>query len=224
MGCGTRSAHHRHPRRSWRCRRRVTGCFCLPPKLGLPVRPRLDRRLDLRDMADGLPLVYGCPAQPSGRTSSPPPPDSTGAVQTPPIVTALRASLRRALRQLEDEFGPVGAGWRWQNVQRATRYYPLFTRDTSKTGQRRFAPTLRPDGGHPTALAWGPSPVFPAVQSTASWSARGDAPDWSRVLIRHRNPYASAFRSRRATDPVEPYGVERTTSIAPSVRLVPPDE
>ena len=154
-------------------------------------------------------------------TAPPLPPDSTGAVPERPVITALAASLRRALAQLEEEYGEIGASWRWQNVQQATRYYPLFTRDESAAGRHRFAPTVRPDGGHPTTLAWGPSPVFPSPEATATWSARGSAPEWSPVWIRHRDLYDAKYRTRRLVDPVEPYAVERAASPEPSLRLVP---
>ncbi|MEP0548392.1 MAG: penicillin acylase family protein [Rhodothermales bacterium] len=156
-------------------------------------------------------------------TAPPPPPDSTGFVPVPPVIAALKASFRRALSALEQEYGPVGAAWRWQNVQRATRYYPLFTRDTTKTGRQRFAPTLRPDGGHPTALAWGPSLLFPSARSTAAWAASSSAPGWSPIWIRHRNPYESTSRTRRLTDPIEPYRVDPALTPEPSIRLLPAD-
>ncbi len=152
-----------------------------------------------------------------------PPPDSTGVVAEPPVVTDLRTSLQRALAQLEEEHGEVGARWRWQNVQGATRYFPLFTRDASETGRRRFAPAIRPDGGHPTTLAWGPSRLFPETPSTAAWAAKSRAPDWEPVWIRHRDLYDSAFRGRRLTDPVEPYAVGRTVTPERSIRLIPAD-
>jgi hypothetical protein len=157
-------------------------------------------------------------------TAPPPPPDSTGFVPVPPVVTDLKASFRRALAQLEREYGAVGAGWRWQNVQRATRYYPLFTRDTTKTGRRRFAPAVRPDGGHPTALAWGPSPLFPSARATAAWSASSTSSDSAPVWIRHRNPYESTTRARRLTDPIEPYRLNAAVSPEPSIRLLPAED
>ena len=157
-------------------------------------------------------------------TAPPPPPDSMGVVPTPPVVTALQASLRRALLVLEREYGPLGAGWRWQNVQRATRYYPLFTRDTTETGRRRFAPLSVPDGGHPTALAWGPSPVFSSTHLTAAWTAESTAPSWDPVWTRHRNPYQGTARARSSGDPVEPYRIARATPPEPSIRLLPAGE
>ncbi len=154
-------------------------------------------------------------------TAPPPPPDSMGVVPEQPAIEELKASLRQALDLLEAEHGALGAEWRWQNVQGAIRYYPLFARDASETGRRRFAPTVRPDGGHPTTLAWGPSPVFPGPEASATWAAQSRAPDWSPVLIRHRDLYDATYRTRRLIDPVEPYAAERDVTLEPRLRLAP---
>lgn len=153
-------------------------------------------------------------------TAPPPQPDSTGVVPERPALIALEASLRQALELLRQEHGEIGAAWRWQNVQQATRYYPLFARDG--TGGR-FAPAVRPDGGHPTTLAWGPSPAFEGPEATATWSARASAPAWDPVWIRHRDLYRATYRTRRLVDPVEPYTVARTAAPEPSLRLLPAD-
>jgi hypothetical protein len=151
-----------------------------------------------------------------------PPPDSTGAVPERPALTELAESLRQALELLAAEHGEIDVAWRWQDVQRATRYYPLFARDAAEGD--RFAPAVRPDGGHPTTLAWGPSPVFPGPEATASWAARGPAPDWTPVSVRHRDLYAMTYRTQRLRDPVEPYAVARDEPPEPRLRLVPASE
>lgn len=154
-------------------------------------------------------------------TAPPPAPDSTGAVPERPAIAALEASLRQALKLLRSEHGEIGAAWRWQNVQQATRYYPLFSPETEEGG--RFAPAVRPDGGHPTTLAWGPSPAFSGPEATAAWSARASAPDWAPVWVRHRDLYDMRYRTRRLRDPVEPYAVARDEAPEPRLRLVPAD-
>lgn len=151
----------------------------------------------------------------------PPPPDSTGTVPERPVITSLETSLRQALELLRSEHGEVGAAWRWQSVQRATRYYPLFAPDTEDGA--RFAPAVRPDGGHPTALVWGPSPVFPGPEATAAWAARAPGPEWAPVWVRHRDLYDMRYRTRRLRDPVEPYAVAREETPEPRLRLVPAD-
>jgi acyl-homoserine lactone acylase PvdQ len=153
--------------------------------------------------------------------SAPPPPDTTGVTPELPAVTELKASLRQALALLKAEHGPIGADWRWQNVHGAVRYYPLFSQDASALDQHRFAPIGHPDGGHPTALAWGPSPVFPGPEATATWAALGRAPDWSPVYIRNRDVYGVRYRTRRLLDAIEPFSVQRTATPEVSLRLVP---
>jgi acyl-homoserine lactone acylase PvdQ len=152
-------------------------------------------------------------------TAPPPPPDSTGTVPERPVITALEATLRQALDTLRTQHGEIGAAWRWQNVQEATRHYPLFGERASDGS--RFASAIRPDGGHPTALAWGPSPAFSGPEATASWSARASAPDWDSVRVRHRDLYDVRYRTRRLIDPVEPYAIARTDTPEPRLRLVP---
>ena len=154
--------------------------------------------------------------------AAPPPlPDSTGAIPERPVITSLETSLRQASELLRTEHGEIGAAWRWQNVQQATRYYPLFAPDAEDGG--RFAPAVRPDGGHPTALAWGPSPVFSGPEATAAWAARSSDPDWTPVWVRHRDLYDMRYRTRRLRDPVEPYAVAREETPEPRLRLVPAD-
>jgi len=148
-------------------------------------------------------------------------PDSVQVAPERPAVAELKASLRQALQLLESEYGPLGAAWRWQDVQQAIRYYPLFARDASETGRRRFAPTARPDGGHPTALAWGPSPAFSGPEASATWTAQSQSPGWSPVRIRHRDLYDATYRTRRLVDPVKPNNIDRNATPEVTLRLVP---
>lgn len=154
-------------------------------------------------------------------TSAPVEPDTTGFAPENLAVTQLKASLRQALDLLEAEHGALGASWRWQNVHRPLRYYPLFSKEATTSDRRRFAPIAHPDGGHPTTLAWGPSPVFSGPEASATWAAQGRGPDWDTVHIRSRDVYDATYRTRRLLDAIEPYAVQRTATPETSLRLVP---
>lgn len=158
---------------------------------------------------------------PSVVATPPPTPDTTAVTPVRPVIAELKASLRRALEILETEHGALGTRWRWQDVHRAVRYYPLFLQDTTASERHRFAPTTHPDGGHPTALAWGPSPVFSDPEASTTWAAQSRAPDWRTVHIRHRDVYDATYRTRRLVDAVEPAAIERDATPEPALRLVP---
>ena len=163
----------------------------------------------------------GALPDPTAIAALPPSSDTTGAVPARPAVTELKASLRQALDLLEAEHGALGAGWRWQNVHRPLRYYPLFSKEATTSDRRRFAPIAPPDGGHPTTLAWGPSPVFSGPEASATWAALGRTPDWNTVHVRSRDVYDATYRTRRLLDAIEPYAVQRTATPEANLRLVP---
>ncbi len=172
----------------------------------------------------------GALPDPAAVSAPPPPPDSIGTVVPAPAVVELTESLRQAVAAMDATYGSDGALWRWQNVQRAVRLYPLFTTDTMDVG-RRFAPVLVPDGGHPTSLAWGPSPALPGTEPSAVWSAQATIPGAMDLRIRHRNPTDTEVRARtfaaaRPVEPrpVEPRPVERTSEATHTLRLLPQDD
>ncbi|MEM1043317.1 MAG: penicillin acylase family protein [Bacteroidota bacterium] len=171
---------------------------------------------------------------PAAVSAPPPPPDSTGRVMPNPAAVALTQSLRQAVAAIDSAYGSDGARWRWQNVQQAVRLYPLFTTDTTDAGRRRFAPILLPDGGHPTALAWGPSPALawgpsPALAGTepsAVWSAQATVPGAADLRIRHRNPNADDARTRSLASarPLQPRPVGQAPETVHTLRLLPAEE
>lgn len=168
----------------------------------------------------------GALPDPAAVSAPPPPPDSTGAVAAVPAAVALTESLRQAVAAMDSTYGSDGALWRWQNVQRALRLYPLFTTDTTDVGTRRFAPVLVPDGGHPTAIAWGPSLALPGTEPSAVWSAQATMPGAADLRIRHRDPSdgRAHARSLASARPIRPRPVERTAEVQHTLRLLPAEE
>ncbi len=150
------------------------------------------------------------------------PPDSLGNVAERPAVASLKRSLRRAVSDLNSTQGREGAGWRWQTAQRAVRSYPLFGTDTTEAG--RFAPVLVPEGGHPTAIAWGPSAVFPAAASAAAWSAQATMPGAADLLIRHRVLAGETARALAVARPVAPRAVRWDAPAEHTLRLLPAED
>ena len=165
----------------------------------------------------------GALPDPAAVSAPPPPPDSTGTVSEVPAVTAVKQSLRRAVAAMDSAYGADGARWRWQHVQQAVRPYPFFTTDTTAVGRQRFAPVRVPDGGHPTAIAWGPSLALPGTEPAAVWSAEAAMPRATGLRIRHRDPYAgpAPLASER---PVEPRAVRRSGEAAHTLRLLPEED
>jgi hypothetical protein len=78
-------------------------------------------------------------------------------------------TLRIARAELRDRFGPLPSDWRWGRLQDRPRYPVLGGRGGA--AGRRFREPLGPPGGHPTALAPGPSLVFDeGAPAVALWS------------------------------------------------------
>ena len=160
--------------------------------------------------------VTGSLPDPIAVAAPPPPPDSLGRTAPQPALDAAKQTLRLALRQMQEEFGTDWAQWRWQNVQAATISYPFFDTETG-----RFAPYHVPDGGHPTALAWGPAGAFPTVSAAESWAAWVNTADWGTLHVRHRNLYDMPKTTLRFDDPVEPVAIRASPETVRTIQLSP---
>ncbi|MDX1530419.1 MAG: penicillin acylase family protein, partial [Rhodothermales bacterium] len=143
-------------------------------------------------------------------------------------VPLVRQALRQALAELRAEFGPEYAEWRWERVQDAARTFPLWssaaTEDAAGPARRRFAAFRLPDGGHPTALEWGTSPLFPGLPAPGAWVAWG-TPGTDPVTVRHRDFSRRSFveRERALLDSLSARPVVRAGPAEPTARLVPTD-
>ena len=145
-----------------------------------------------------------------------PPPDSLGQVAEPPAVVLAKRTLRLALERMQEEFGTNWAQWRWQNVQDATLTYPFFE---ARPG--RFAPFHVPDGGHPTALAWGPSEAFSTSPASVAWAASASTAGGPALHVRHRSLYGTPRATLRPDDPVDTRSIARDAAQVRTVRLSP---
>ncbi len=142
----------------------------------------------------------------------------------------LKQALRQALAELRDGFGRAGSPWRWDRVQGATLAFPVWSDSAraGRLGRGRYRPAPLADGGHPTALAWGRSPLrsplFPGARAPAAWAAWTWTGDWGAVRVRAREPYREGLTERYADDP-EPSTARRLARGAEPdrvIRLRPP--
>ncbi len=68
-----------------------------------------------------------------------------------------------AVNELATEFGSDIRLWRWENVRRLERLYPIWSDPRSPriasraVLRRRYSPVQLAPGGHPSALRWGPT-------------------------------------------------------------------
>lgn len=147
------------------------------------------------------------------------PPDSLGRTPPQPDLDAAKQTLRLALRRMQEEFGTDWAQWRWQNVQETELTYPFFDTEAG-----RFAPFHVPDGGHPTALAWGPAAAFSNVSTAASWSAWVSTAEWETLHLRRRNLYDTPRTALRLGDPVRPLTVRSAAEPVRTIQLSPDND
>jgi penicillin G amidase len=132
----------------------------------------------------------------------------------PPDLALVKRALQQAVTELRERHGPPGAAWRWDRVQAAHVTFPVWgERGRSRTGAGRFRPVPLAQGGHPTAIVWGPSPLFPGAEPTASWIGWTTA-DRSIVHVYARNPYhewpIDRYADRPETAPVRSLPLGRT--------------
>lgn len=138
-----------------------------------------------------------------------------------PDLILLRQALREAVVRLRAEAGPTAADWRWAHVQRARLVFPAHPdpERTPRLGARRFRPVPLADGGHPTALAWGPSPALFDGLPTAAWSAWTSTATWGRVHARFPGPPSQPAAAVPGPSPVRTIASEDRPSRP--TRLVP---
>jgi len=143
----------------------------------------------------------------------------------PPDLVRLKGALRQALATLRREHGAPGASWRWDRVQNARLVFPGWGETPRRRpGASRFRPVPLADGGHPTALTWGPSDAFEGAEPPGAWSAWTATSDWGRVRSVGRSPYHEPPQVRHAErpDPAPVRVAERGFTPEVSVRLTPP--
>lgn len=131
--------------------------------------------------------------------------DSIGYLPTAEIPDTMLAqnlvryeTLVRAVEQLAERYGDDPSTWRWEIVEPHIYYFPARSSDTLVSGDEaalsstRYAPITLPGSGHPTTVAFGPSPLAGELDSPAIWEAWISTSEWEAFRYRHRR-----FRSNR---------------------------
>lgn len=163
--------------------------------------------------------------------------DTTGALPQPTPRTdstfvpdpILQHTFERTVALLLDRFGPDLRQWRWEEVQSDRLLFPLWSADSlgkdaaGESAPARFAPLDLPGYGHPTTIAWGPSPITGALPAPAAWEGWIQLDHWDALMTRRRTlaPYRPLGRyllSDRMPDPVT---LHTLPPDAETTRLVP---
>jgi len=141
----------------------------------------------------------------------------------------LQRTVRRAVSDLTERYGPDVRRWRWERVAPDRRVFPVWSADSllaadlSTLSTTRYAPLERPGRGHASAPSGGPSfvdrpPLGPAPTSWEGWTRSGSSALSARRL--RFNPtgfFARSFLSRERPAPVSVSGapVQQTTQLVP---------
>ena len=124
----------------------------------------------------------------------------------------LQYTFEQAVAHLLDQFGPDLRQWRWEEVEADRLLFPLWSVDSlgtdvsGKKAPARFAPLKLPAYGHPTTIAWGPSPILKEPPAPAAWETWIQAEDWDALITRRRmlapyQPLGRYLLSDRITQP-----------------------
>ena len=133
--------------------------------------------------------------------------DATGRLPEPTAQDTLRTDGRllaetfgTALAHLTETFGADQSQWRWERVQPARRLFPIWSVDTLRAvgvpATPRYAPIDFPGAGHPSALAWNPSPVQSGLPAPAAWEAWVHTERWEALTLRTPRFDANALLGR----------------------------
>lgn len=145
-------------------------------------------------------------------------------VEHPPDLRHVKRALGDAIAELTALHGRPGPAWQWYRVNEAFLRLPGRTDAPGEAPRaRRYRDVPLGDGGHPTALRWGPSPLFDQSAHPASFSMWSSSADWRRAFFLLREPFTEPLHARYA-DPPEPTPVRSVLRGAPAevtVRLLP---
>ena len=155
-------------------------------------------------------------------------PDTTAAV-SPVLNPMLQPSLVQAVEALTASYGPDQSQWRWELIHPDRRFFPIWSVEALREAQddpgakARFAAVDWPGYGHPSALAWGPSPTQHTLAAPASWEAWLGTNTWSTLTIRRRrlDPRAPLGRYLISDRPPEPITLPQPDPPAATTILTP---
>jgi len=146
-------------------------------------------------------------------------------LEDPHDLIVLKQTFRDAVNHLQEEYGPAGANWRWGRVQQATlRFTGRTDRPGDAPASRRFRDVHLEDGGHPTALLWGPALPYVTTRPTAIWTGWARVASPGEVYVRSRALAHEPPHIRYAEPPeaVEARLLILGQDFRPIVELVPP--
>ena len=134
----------------------------------------------------------------------------------------VRSTLRVALARLVDTYGAEPSAWRWETAVPSERYFPIWGTGTDRLASERYAPAPLVSGGHPTALLGGPSPAFPEISLSATWTA-WMTPGTGTLSVRHPLIATRGFLSRyvQTRDPALPQRMDANAPVKMALRLTP---
>ncbi len=157
----------------------------------------------------------------TGRLPRPddPPPD--------PAEKRLRRDLfTRAMSELPARHGSDLSQWRWETIRPDVRYFTPWSESSPAFPEAppTYAPIRMPGFGHPSTLAWGPSPILPTLAGSAVWEARASlAPD-STLRVRRLDLAPGRFLERYLLAGGHPSSVPiRTAEPEHLTVLLPPN-
>lgn len=111
-------------------------------------------------------------------------------------------TFRIAIDTLTARYGPDLSQWRWETVQPNLLRFPIWSVDTLRQQyprvitDTRYAPIDLPGQGHPSSLAWGPSPVQPGLPAPSAWEAWIHTQRWDHFTVRRRRLNVNAPMGR----------------------------
>lgn len=147
-------------------------------------------------------------------------PDSALAADTT-FFSGLRRTraFQTSLDTLARRFGTDLRRWRWgRAVPHVRRFAPYGVAGLDLPARRRYNSFERPEGGHPSALAYGPeTPAAPVTTYTLDVSLRPEGPIRLRRLDFDPDRFLARFRLPFTTDPVAvaPQAPIATTRLTP---------
>ncbi len=107
----------------------------------------------------------------------------------PPDLVAVKATFRTTVAEMIEVYGPPGAQWRWERVQQARLYQAgRAAHSSSSSRQGRNRAYHLGDGGHPTALLWGPSLAIAFGAGPASWTGWRSTSNPEIIYVRAPRP------------------------------------
>ncbi|WP_457654062.1 penicillin acylase family protein [Rhodocaloribacter sp.] len=132
----------------------------------------------------------------------------------------------RAMTELVTRYGSDLSRWRWETLQPDERYFTPWSGAPPDFPEAppTFAPIRIPGSGHPSALAWSPSPILPGLAGSAVWEARASLASDSTLRVRRLDLAPGRFLRRYLVDDGRPPAIPIRADAPERITvLLPPD-